>query len=319
VSFAAPWAAALAGVVLAAALCCEALARRRRGALRLPTFSALGRAGRRAWLARLHWPVRLALFALLLVALARPQYGYQVEEERRKGIDIIIALDTSESMRAADMRPSRLEAAKRVTKQFLARLENDRVGLVVFSGASYTDCPLTFDYRTVAEHVDQLTTDVVYEEGTAIGEAIANAVYRFDYSKKRTRVVILVTDGEQTVGGLSPLDGARVAEAKGVRVYTIGVGSRRGTVIARGIPIYTRLDEETLKNIAALTGGRYFHAGTAGELSTVFDEIQKLEKTEVKVRQLKRYREAMAPFVAGGVLLLLADIVLFGAWLRVLR
>lgn len=298
-------------------------------ALALPSWGPRLPRGLRGRVATLAWPVRLGCLSLLIVALARPQWGLEETEAVYHGIDIMIALDVSNSMWADDIRPDRMEAAKDVTQRFLAGLGEDRVGLTLFSGEALAYSPLTTDLDAVAQLVERVQVQMVYPSGTNMEAALLSAAARFDLTEERTRVIILVTDGEQTVPGHPIEVGARACAAKGLRVYTIGVGRPDGAFIrlppeqGGGIlrdmlnrPIRTRLDETTLREIARITGGRYWRAETAGQLQDVFDAISELEKGELELNRRVRYEERMALALWPAALLLLVDGLLFGAWCR---
>ncbi len=252
---------------------------------------------------------RLAALGLLAVAVARPQYGNRTQEIKSKGIDIMMVLDVSGSMREKDLEPTRLEAAKRVIQRFIdgreKGLQNDRIGLVAFSRIALTRCPLTVDYTILKKITASLDYARREFDGTAIGSGLATAVARLKDSEAKSKVVILVTDGQNNAGEYDPLTAARIAQALGVRVYTIGVvptsSMRQISDAIFGVSFQmaaSDVDETQMKQIAEMTGGKYFKAEDAKGLIKIFAEIDKLEKTEVKVKEFYRYSEAFAPWAA---------------------
>jgi len=287
------------------------------------------RAGRRAVLARFGTALRYLALALLIVGLARPRMGFQVTEETRKGVDIMLGLDVSYSMLARDYTPNRISGVRRLAAAFVDKVANDRVGVVAFAGVPVTQSPLTFDYAGLKKLIERVDVGMVGADGTAIGDALATCVYRLPKEQQeRTRVIVFLTDGEQTAGYLPPIEGARVAATKGVRVYTIGVGSPEGVPIPmpppyddeiardpQGRPVMTKLDETTLSEVARVTGGRYFRAETERELSEVLAQIALLEKTEVTVKKTQEFKERASLFLIPAAALLALDLLVFrGAW-----
>ncbi|MBI5177880.1 MAG: VWA domain-containing protein [Nitrospinae bacterium] len=267
--------------------------------------------------------LRLCAVALLIVALARPQSGAGTQEITGKGIDIMLALDTSTSMDIMDMPPTRLEAAKNAILQFVERRKNDRIGLVVFAGASFTKCPLTLDYATLTSFIRPVTSGMV-EDGTAIGMAIATSVNRLKQSDAKSRIVILLTDGMNNRGLIDPETAAGLAETEKVKIYTIGVGTR-GMFYAqvddpvwgkRTVPVQSDIDDDLLKKISGRTGGRYFAATDARELERIYEEIDRLEKSEVKSTVHFEYAERFMPFALVGLFLLCAEFVAAKKFIR---
>ena len=231
---------------------------------------------------------------LFIIALARPQINANSDsytEQFSEGIDIIVAMDASGSMLATDFEPDRFEASKSVAKDFIAKRKNDRIGLVVFQAESYTQCPLTSDNRIVLELLDEMQRDVV-PDGTAVGMGLATAVNRLRESTAPSRVIILLTDGVNRNGKIHPLTAAEMAKEFGIRVYTIGVGTNGKARMPVGInPINNKyvydmvdveIDEETLTEIASMTGGKYFRATDNDKLKAIYDEIDVLEKEKIK-------------------------------------
>jgi Ca-activated chloride channel family protein len=275
---------------------------------------------------------RFLALALLTLALARPQIVEKEEEIHTEGIDIMLALDISGSMQAEDFKPrNRLHVAKSVVSEFLDLVHNDRVGLVVFAGEAFTQCPLTLDYDVLRSLLARVEIGMI-EDGTAIGTALANCVNRLKGSAAKSKVVILLTDGENNAGKIDPETAAKIAQALGVRVYTIGVGKKGGAPIPVHHPVYgmvyarnpdgslilTRVDEETLERIAEITGGEYFRATEAEALKKIYAQILELERTKFQVKQFERAHEYFrwAAFPALGLLLL--EILLANTRWRVL-
>ncbi|MBN2012391.1 VWA domain-containing protein [candidate division KSB1 bacterium] len=263
--------------------------------------------------------LRLAVITLLIVAFARPQSGTKEEEVITEGIDIILAMDISGSMRAEDLakKRNRLDVTKEVAASFIKGRQNDRIGMVVFAGKSFTQCPLTLDYGILIKFLDEIHIGMI-EDGTAIGMAIANCVNRLRESKSKSKVVILLTDGRNNKGELDPLTAAKVAKAIGVRIYTIGAGSRGKAPYPVDDPFFGKrytyidvdIDEDVLKNIALITGGQYFRATDEQSLARIYSEIGDLEKTKIEVKEYTRYNELFGRFVLIAFAALMLEIVL---------
>ena len=241
-----------------------------------------------------------------------------------EGIDILLILDISGSMRAEDFKPdNRLHAAKAVIHDFLDDRKNDRIGLVVFAGESFTQCPLTLDYQILGKLL--LSVEIgMLEDGTAIGDALANATNRLRYSTAKSKIAILLTDGENNAGTIDPLTAAQAAKALDIKVYTIGMGKEGGAFIPYHDPIFglqyspnkTYVDEETLKQIAEITDGRYFRATDNQKLSEIYQEINQLETTKIEVTEYTRYKELAAYPLILATLLLMLEIILSNTRLR---
>jgi Ca-activated chloride channel homolog len=262
--------------------------------------------------------LRALAVAALVVVIARPQSGQKESETTTEGVDIILAMDISSSMLAEDFRPNnRLEAAKVVAANFIKGRKNDRIGLVVFSAESFTQCPLTLDYGIVLRFLQDVKTGMI-DDGTAIGLAIGNCVNRLKDSKAKSKVVILLTDGRNNRGELDPITAARVAKAFNVRIYTIGAGKRGDALYPVDDPIFGRryvsmpvqIDEDLLQQIAQITGGKYFRATDETSLEKIYAEIGEMEKTKIEVKEYTRYSELFVPWLAFALILLLAEIVL---------
>ncbi len=268
--------------------------------------------------------LRALAFTALVIALARPQLTLKEEVIKAEGIDIFLVIDLSSSMLAQDFKPDRLEVCKRVAAEFVAKRKYDRIGLAVFAGEAFTQCPLTTDQRMLTDFINGLRCGIL-EDGTAIGMGLATAVNRIKDSEAKSKVIILLTDGVNNAGYVRPLTAAEIARQFGIRVYTIGVG-REGEALS---PISRRsdgryvfglarveIDEELLVQIADLTGGRYFRATNNRSLEEVYVEIDRLEKTVIEVTSVKRYSEEFYRFVWAAVLLLVAELVLRYGLLR---
>jgi Ca-activated chloride channel family protein len=277
--------------------------------------------------------MRSVAFGLLALAAAQPQWGEGHEKITAEGIEIALVLDLSGSMNAEDFYPSRVEAAKEVVREFVDGLEADRVALVVFSGTAMTQCPMTLDYDVVKGFLDYIDTHTVSQPGTNIGAAVMSGINKFDFEDGAVdKVMVLLTDGENNIEDLvDPVNAAKIANRKGIKIYTIGVGTLEGAPVptGRGIgPKYamdrwgrvqtSKLDEDTLIEIAIATGGRYFHASSEKKLSEIYSEISRMEKTEVEREVYVDYREMFQYFLLAGVIILLMEVVLSNTRLRVL-
>lgn len=294
---------------------------RRRG--RRPTlqFSALTyvKAVRPALRVRLRFlPLMFATVALALaiIALARPQRADTKIKRNVEGIDIMLVLDVSDSMLIEDMQPvNRMEACKLMIKEFIEKRTSDRLGLIVFSGESYTRVPLTLDYKLLLDSLAQVKISRNVKMGTAIGVALANGVSRLRDSEAKTRVVVLLTDGENNSGTIDPETALDIAKGYGIRVYTIGAGQdgeaqlpietidQFGRKFKRYQPIHSTVNDELLGKLAQETGGRYFRAGTGEALRGVFNSIDRLERSKIDVNQYTKYAELFEPWLRGGVIL----------------
>ena len=277
----------------------------------------------RYYLRHLPFALRAAAFALLVVALARPQDVEQNVRTNTEGIDIMLAIDVSGSMLARDFRPDRITAAKEVAGSFIADRYGDRIGLVAFAGEAFTQSPLTTDQGTLQTLLGRLRSGVV-EDGTAIVNGLATAINRLRESNAKSKVIILLTDGENNRGEIAPLTAAEIARDQGIRVYTIGVGTRGTapypTVDFFGNPTVVQakvqIDEKILGEIADLTGGRYFRATDNAKLQSIYDEINQLEKSKVEISQYTTYTEEYLRWAAAALALLLVEFLLRTLWLK---
>lgn len=270
--------------------------------------------------------LRALALAAFIIALARPQLALKEEEVKAEGIDIMLIMDLSSSMLAQDFKPDRLQVSKRVAKDFVDKRPYDRLGLVVFAGESFTQCPLTTDHRVVKDFLDNLQCGLL-DDGTAIGMGLASAVNRLKESESESKVVILLTDGVNNAGYIKPGTAAEIAKEYEIKVYTIGVGSigKALSPISRrsdGKYVFgmarVEIDEELLRNISAMTGGKYYRATSEESLQAIYAEIDQLEKTEIDVTVFKRYSEEFRKFLVWGFGFLILEIILRLTVLRTL-
>ena len=257
---------------------------------------------------------------LLVLVLARPQTTNSWKNETMEGIDIMLAMDVSTSMLAEDLKPNRIEAAKQVAADFIIGRPNDNIGLTIFAGEAFTQCPMTTDHAALLNLLHNIRTDIaqrLIEDGTAIGMGLANAVSRLKDSKAKSKVVILLTDGSNNRGDLSPMTAAEIAKSFGIRVYTIGVGTNKVAPypmpVAGGIQyinIPVEIDTKMLGEIAAATDGDFYRATNNKELKQIYKEIDKLEKSKLNVKKYSKRYEAYQPYAIAAVILLLLEILL---------
>ena len=267
----------------------------------------------RYYLRHLPFVLRAAAFALLVVALARPQDVERLSHTNTEGIDIMLAIDVSGSMLARDFRPDRITAAKEVAGSFIADRYGDRIGLVAFAGEAFTQSPLTTDQGTLQTLLSRIRSGLI-EDGTAIGNGLATAINRLRESEAKSKVIILLTDGVNNHGEIAPLTAAEIAKAQGIRVYTIGVGTE-GMAPYPAVDIYgtrtvmakVEIDEKTLRSIAEMTGGEYFRATDKAKLKAIYDQINQLEKSKVEVTEHVTYHEQYLLWALAGLLLLFAE------------
>jgi len=278
------------------------------------------------------WAILLLGIALLILGAARPQIVHRQRPAFAMGRDIMLVLDISGSMRAEDFQPrNRLYVAKQVVADFIKTRTSDRIGLVVFAGQSFTQCPLTLDYDMLLSLLRSVDFDMV-EDGTAIGNALGTALNRLKSSKAKSKIIVLLTDGENNKGEIDPLTAAEMAKTMRVKIYCVGVGKKGGARIPiydpiwgkryavdrNGRPILTRLDEKTLKQIANVSGGTYSRATDARSLKHIYDQISRAEKSKVKSSRFLTFEELMPYFATPGLCLVLAGLVLAQTVARVL-
>ena len=265
--------------------------------------------------------LRLLVFVMIVMVLARPQTQNSWDKKTVEGIDIMLAMDVSTSMLAEDLRPNRIEAAKQVASEFIIGRPNDTIGLAIFAGESFTQCPMTTDHASLLNLLQNVRTDIaargLIEDGTAIGMGLANAVSRLKDSKAKSKVVILLTDGSNNRGDISPSTAAEIAKSLGIRVYTIGVGTNKvapypmpvaGGVQYVNVPV--EIDTKTLSEIASITEGDFYRATNTSELRKIYKEIDQLEKSKLNVKTFSKRYEAYQPFALVAVLALLLEILL---------
>jgi len=266
-------------------------------------------------LRHLPFAFRIAALSLIIVAIARPRSSSQMEKIDTEGIDIVLAMDVSTSMLARDFNPDRISAAKDIAIEFIAQRPTDRIGIVVFAGESYTQCPLTTDRATLINLMKEVQTDLI-EDGTAIGNGLATAVARMAESDAKSRVIILLTDGVNNSGEIAPLTAAEIANTYGVRVYTIGVGAN-GTapypvMTPWGVDIQrvnVEIDEDLLKTIAETTGGRYFRATDNTKLAEIYSEINRMEKARTTIDSFPVYKELFTRYALLALAFLLLELL----------
>lgn len=271
-----------------------------------------------------HFPflLRLLSIALVIIVIARPQSVSSWEESETQGIDIVLALDVSGSMLAQDLKPDRLQAAKKVAAEFITDRSNDNIGLVIFAGESFTQCPLTTDHKVLLNLLDDINFGMI-DDGTAIGLGLATSVNRLKESQSQSKVVILLTDGTNNSGQIAPLTAADLARSYGIRVYTVGVGTKGMAPTPVNTPFGIRMqnmpvdiDEETLTEIAAITGGQYFRAQDTEGLRQVYNEIDEMEKYLISVQNVTRRQELFLPWALAALALILLELLLRRTWLR---
>ena len=275
----------------------------------------------KVYLRHVPFVLRMIALALLVVVLARPQSTDHWQSSEVEGIDIMLAVDVSTSMLAEDLKPNRIEAAKQVAAEFINGRPNDNIGLTVFAGQSFTQSPLTVDHAVLLNLFSSVNCDMamngIIEDGTAIGLGIANAVSRLKESKAKSKVVILLTDGSNNRGDISPLTAAEIAKTYGIRVYTIGVGSNgtapypyQGFGGRQYIQVPVEIDENTLQQIAKTADGQYYRATSNSKLKEVYEEIDKLERTKLNVKDFSRKSEEYMPFAVWALVCVVLEVLL---------
>ncbi|MBP7984840.1 MAG: VWA domain-containing protein [Bacteroidaceae bacterium] len=278
----------------------------------------------KSWRIRMmHLPfiLRLIAFVMIVIVLARPQTTNSWKNTHTEGIDIMLAMDVSTSMLAQDLQPNRIEAAKQVASEFISGRPNDNIGLTIFAGEAFTQCPMTTDHAALLNLFQGVRTDIaqrgLIDDGTAIGMGLANAVSRLKDSKAKSKVVILLTDGSNNMGDISPMTAAEIAKSLGIRVYTIGVGTNGmapypmpvgGTIQMVKVPV--EIDTRTLSGIASTTDGNFYRATNTSELHKIYKDIDQLEKTKFNVKKFSKRYEGYQIFAAIAILALLLEILL---------
>ncbi len=296
----------------------------RRPHLRVPDVKFWKAGGRSVMSVLRHLPFLLRTVALVMIviAIARPRSSTKMDRVDTEGIDIVLAMDVSTSMLARDFTPDRISAAKDIAIEFISQRPSDRIGIVVFAGESYTQCPLTTDRATLINLMKEIETGLI-EDGTAIGNGLATAVARMQNSDAKSRVVILLTDGVNNRGEITPQTAADIAKTYGVRVYTIGVGANGTAPYPVMTPwgvqmqnVEVEIDEDLLKNIAETTGGRYFRATDNTKLSEIYSEINKMEKARTTIDSFPVYKELFTGFALVALLCLLLEVIISFAMRR---
>lgn len=276
-------------------------------------------AGLTSWknlLRHLPFVFRLLAICFFIIAMARPQTKNEEQNAEGEGVDIVLCIDVSGSMTAQDFTPNRMEAAKKVAEDFVDRRLTDRIAVVIFSGESFTQCPLTTDKPVLKQAIDAIQNGLL-EDGTAIGDGLSTSVDRLRSSKSKSKVIILLTDGENNGGLIGPANAKEIAKAFGIKVYTIGVGTEGYAPFPERTPMgivmrqqKVTIDEKLLTSIANETGGKYFRAKDNAGLENIYAEIDKLEKSKVEITTFTRYTEKFFPFLAVGLILILLEVLL---------
>ena len=272
----------------------------------------------RLYLLHVPFVLRILLIFLVVCILARPQSKHSWSNTDVEGIDIMLAVDVSTSMVAQDFKPNRVEALKEVAKRFIDKRPNDNIGLSMFAGEAYTQCPLTADHVVLMNLYNSVDCNMaargIIDDGTAIGDGIMNAVLRLRESEAKSKVIILLTDGVNNSGNISPLTAAEIAKKYGIRIYTIGIG--RNGMAPYPLPtggtamLPVEIDEQTMTKISTETGGQYFRAQENDELDAVYQDIDKMERTKFSVKQFSRRSELFEPFATAALFVLLLEIFL---------
>lgn len=284
------------------------------GTLQVSSIKLLGNSFKKRgkWRKILIQTILLTMMALIIIGMTRPQLVDSLEETKVEVVDIVIVLDISSSMLAEDFRPNRLEAVKKTAETFIENRKGDRIGLLVFAGETFIQCPLTIDIEVLKSLLKDVTIAEKEYDGTAIGMAIANATNRLRNSQAKSKVMILLSDGSNNAGELDPLTAAEMASQFDIKIYTIGAGTNQSvTYIPNRGYIQNEVDEETLRAIARQTNGKYFRANNVGRLKTIYDEIDKLERSEIEVKEYTRYEELYG--------WLLIPAVVLGLWYEALN
>lgn len=311
--FGQPWFFALLLIVPVLVYWYAYKADKQQGAITISDASAPGLSSWKSSLRHLPFILRLLAFTFIIAAMARPQTMYEEQNAEGEGVDIVLCIDVSGSMTAQDLTPNRLEAAKKVAIDFVNRRITDRIGVVIFSGESFTQCPVTTDHQVLISAIGNIRNGLL-EDGTAIGSGLGTSVDRLRESKTKSKIIILLTDGENNGGLIDPQTAKEIAKAFNVKVYTIGVGTDgyapqpvntpMGVVMQQG---KVSIDEKLLKEIASETGGKYFRAKDNEGLAGIYSEIDQLEKSKVEISTRTRYTEKFLPFVIAALFFILLE------------
>lgn len=303
--------------------------RKRRATLSVPSTSMYGGMGKSWKYYLIHVPFILEMAALVLLSLilARPQSTDRWQDTQIEGIDIMLCVDVSTSMLAEDLKPNRLEAAKQVAAEFINGRSNDNIGLTIFAGEAFTQCPMTVDHAVLLNMFQNVSSDIaakgIIEDGTAIGMGLANAISRLKDSQAKSKVIILLTDGSNNRGEISPMTAAEMAKSFGIRVYTIGVGTNgtapypvQGAFGKQYVNVAVEIDENVLRQIAQTASGQYYRATSNSKLKEVYEEIDKLERTKLQVKEFSKNQEEYQPLALALLLCLLLSVLLKQTILR---
>ncbi|MBQ9385751.1 MAG: VWA domain-containing protein [Bacteroidaceae bacterium] len=303
--------------------------RKRRASLSVPTTSMYGGMAKSWKYYLIHVPFVLDMAALVLLSLilARPQSTDRWQDTEIEGIDIMLCVDVSTSMLAEDLKPNRIEAAKQVASEFINGRPNDNIGLTIFAGEAFTQCPMTVDHAVLLNMFQNVSSDIaargIIEDGTAIGMGLANAISRLKDSQAKSKVIILLTDGSNNRGEISPMTAAEMAKSFGIRVYTIGVGTNgtapypvQGAYGKQYVNVAVEIDENVLRQIAETASGQYYRATSNSKLKEVYEEIDKLERTKLQVKEFSKNQEEYQPLALALILSLLLSILLKQTVLR---
>jgi Ca-activated chloride channel homolog len=289
---------------------------RQQGTMIISDTAAKGLASWKTSMRHLPFILRLLALAAIITALARPQTKNELQQAEGEGVDIVLCIDVSGSMTAQDFLPNRLEAAKNVAADFVNRRITDRIGVVIFAGESFTQCPITTDHRVLLSAIDNIHNGLL-EDGTAIGSGLGTSVDRLRTSKVKSKIIILLTDGENNGGLIDPRTAKEIAKSFSVKVYTIGVGTEGYAPQPVNTPLGVQMqrtkvtiDERLLKEIANETGGKYFRAKDNESLAKIYTDIDGLEKSKVELSTMSKYTEKFFPFVMGALALLLLEVLL---------
>ena len=314
--FANPWILVLAVLIPLAVWWQKHWGNRREGTIQLSSVQAVknvaGLSGE--WKLKLVRTIQMIVLSLLIMAMARPRAVRDLTETSVNVVDINLVLDISSSMRAEDFKPNRLEAAKATARKFIEDREGDRIGLLVFAGESYIQCPLTIDYDVLLDLLDQVEIVDEAHDGTAIGMAIAHGINRLRSSDAKSRIMVLLSDGSNNAGELDPITAAGFAAEYDIKIYAIGVGSRGKAPFPVDDPVFGKryvqvdveMDEKTLQQLAETTNGQYFRATDEERLSEIYDEINSLERSEISVKQFREYRELFGWMLIPSVVIMLS-------------
>jgi Ca-activated chloride channel homolog len=316
ITFNQPWFFALFAIIPLLIVWYVAKENKQSGAIIISDAGAKGLSSAKAAMRHLPFLLRLLAVSCIIIALARPQTKNELQHAEGEGVDIVLCLDVSGSMTAQDFEPNRLEAAKKVASDFVNSRINDRIGVVIFAGESFTQCPITTDHNVLLAAIDNIHNGLL-EDGTAIGSGLGTSVDRLRESKAKSKVVILLTDGENNGGLIDPRTAKEIAKAFAVKVYTIGVGTEGYAPQPVNTPMGVQMqkakvtiDEKLLKEIAAETGGQYFRAKDNNQLAKIYTDIDKLEKSKVETSSITRYNEKFFPLAIAVLVLIFLEVLL---------